>query len=370
MDDFSSEGAVVSTTDQEPSIGESTDLGPATKDARPFQRKQQYWWSRLLLVGLRVLSLILVVMTIGSLAARQLWLAELLASLRLQQVLGLFVAILLSIALRQWRHAVLLVVCVLVHATWIVPQIGNPIATKRQANSTDHTIKVVTINVLTRNMQHEQILAQIREFDADIVAIVELGSQLASTVGDELVDQYPHQILLPQDAGNFGIGVLCKSKPNGHTAIQFSHSLNSIEVDFERFKFIATHTLPPMGSGGFRVRNEHLAKLAEHVRSEVKRSKPMIVAGDFNLTPWSPIFSDFATQSGLQRAFIGLGVQPTWYARRDLFPLGLVLDHVWVSDDLSCDCYEVAEPMGSDHRAVVVTLSPSGETAGASSDSH
>ena len=62
----------------------------------------------------------------------------------------------------------------------------------------------------------------------------------------------------------------------------------------------------------------------------------MIVMGDLNLTPWSPLFSDFETSTELTRAGRGYGLTLIWYARVETFAMGLVLDHCLISDDLRC----------------------------------
>ena len=83
----------------------------------------------------------------------------------------------------------------------------------------------------------------------------------------------------------------------------------------------------------------------------------MIVLGDLNLTPWSPLFSDLEASTELTRARHGYGLAPTWYAKVGTFTMGLVLDHCLISDELECVSHRVGADIGSDHRAVIVGLS-------------
>ncbi len=83
----------------------------------------------------------------------------------------------------------------------------------------------------------------------------------------------------------------------------------------------------------------------------------MIVLGDLNLTPWSPLFSDLEASTELTRARHGYGLTPTWYAKVGTFAMGLVLDHCLISDELECVSHRVGADIGSDHRAVIVGLS-------------
>ena len=113
-----------------------------------------------------------------------------------------------------------------------------------------------------------------------------------------------------------------------------------------------------MGDRLFRSRNEHLQLLAKRTQQSLTESPqiPVIVMGDFNLTPWSPHFLDFESTSGLRRAKQGVGLTPTWYARGASFPMGLVIDHMFVSGVLQIDEYHVGEDIGSDHRSVSMLI--------------
>ena len=126
---------------------------------------------------------------------------------------------------------------------------------------------------------------------------------------------------------------------------------------------IATHTLPPMGPGSFAHRNRHLQLLADRVRQlrQAEPDVPVVVVGDLNLTPWSPVFSEFLAQAELTTSRGGLGVTPTWY-RFPLFPFGLVLDHVLTTPDLSTVSYDVGDDMGSDHRMVTASFRFAGDS--------
>ena len=82
--------------------------------------------------------------------------------------------------------------------------------------------------------------------------------------------------------------------------------------------------------------------------------RPMIVAGDLNLTPWSPFFREFVDRSGLRDSRRGFGVQATWPSRLGM--AGIPMDHVLVSQDGSVIDRRVGPSFGSDHRPVIVDL--------------
>ena len=296
------------------------------------------------------------VATFLSFTARRHWLADLLANLRVQQVIGLLLILALFCAFRRWRWALVTVVLVAVHVPWFFSAF-EPRATERPTELT-----LMVANVLTSNPHHDQVISQIAEKDPDVIAILELGTPLQERMQSELAESYPYRVTNPQDAGNFGIGVYSKLQfDSQETFVLNIESIPTIAVEIRKdgrdYRLIASHPPPPMGSQSFRDRNEHLSKVAERVVAfrEGNPEMSVVLLGDFNLTPWSPLMDDFESTTGLSRAGRGFGLTPTWYAQ-PLFPFGLVLDHGFISDDLVCVGHDVCGPNGSDHRAVFLKL--------------
>ena len=303
----------------------------------------------------RLCCLSVIVVTLTTLAARFFWVADLLANLRMQQVIAILVLGAILVLIKQFRYAGILGCCLIVHLAAMVPQIAakpNRIAKNGEA------VRVMTINALTSNLQHASVANEITEDSPDIVAVLELSSALESYLRDELSATYPYRVESSSDAGNFGIGLYSKRKLENVVRFRLNENILSIQADCSGMRIIATHPLPPMGKQGFRSRNEHIRQLADRVsqlRSETP-SIPVVVMGDFNLTPWSPHYRSFLNSSGLRRAKLGWGIAPTWYADGSSFPFGLVIDHIFISEELGCDNYRVGNDVGSDHRSVSVRL--------------
>ncbi|MEM6471298.1 MAG: endonuclease/exonuclease/phosphatase family protein, partial [Planctomycetota bacterium] len=156
----------------------------------------------------------------------------------------------------------------------------------------------------------------------------------------------------------FGLALFSREPFDDIRVFQATPNIDSIEVTWNGIQVIATHPLPPMGANRFHMRNRHFQEVASRVSQFSARMPkvPVIVMGDFNLTPWSPWMRKFETASKLSRVASGIGLTPTWYARPNRFLSGLVLDHVLVSDHLNCTDYNVGGDIGSDHRGVIVRL--------------
>jgi endonuclease/exonuclease/phosphatase (EEP) superfamily protein YafD len=90
------------------------------------------------------------------------------------------------------------------------------------------------------------------------------------------------------------------------------------------------------------MRNVYLERVASHC---ARIEGPLLLAGDFNLTPWSPFYSDFIRATGLVNAARGrLATWPAW-----LGPLGIPIDHALLRGSLSLVRIASGPDLGSDH---------------------
>lgn len=296
-----------------------------------------------------------VLITVVTFAARYFWFADLMANLRMQQLIAIVFAFAVATLARQYRLMGLIFLCVGVHLSCMLPQLLP--ADKADVALVD-PIRLMTVNVLTNNSAHDEIVAEIMQVNPDVVAVVELSTDLQRHLSGAFSQVYPYSETRGQDLGNFGIGLYSKEPLSEVKVFQLNEAIDSIEASCRGYRLIATHPLPPMGHRNFRSRNEHFALLVARILQFRERdpTSPLAVMGDFNLTPWSPHFRDLESLSGLHRARQGFAITPTWYARTDYFPFGLVLDHVLVSESLRCDQYRVGPNVGSDHRSVTVRV--------------
>jgi endonuclease/exonuclease/phosphatase (EEP) superfamily protein YafD len=293
-----------------------------------------------------------------SLFAQDFWLCDLSANLRVQWVVGLIATGFVTSVCRRWRWLALHVLMAAVH----LPFFGS-LVQQTSSNAMTPVITVTTANVFTSNTNYVAIARELRSTDAEVIAVLELSSELRKHLANAFRDDYPFSLVDSQDNGNFGIGLYSRYEFESAKLTYFNdESIQSIvaclTVNGRRCQLVATHALPPIGKGGFSHRNRHLQLLAKEVQRLQKQAPgvPVIVMGDLNLTPWSPVFTNFANAAGLQRASHAFNCDPTWY-RYPVFPFGLVLDHVLATRELTCSSYDVGPDIGSDHRFVTVSLS-------------
>jgi len=304
-----------------------------------------------------------------TLFARHWWLADLVANLRVQVLLGLLGTLLLLMIFRRWRLVLFVMVIALWQAAAIRSAFLAPDNGVHRSNSAvmpveePSLLRVFLANVLTHNQNHDQVIAQIRAAGPDVIAILELNSDLEKALNQQLATSHPYVVSESQDNGNFGIGLWSRFPLANERVFHLNTPiLPSIEADVQlpsrAIHLVATHPLPPMGARNFNHRNKHLALLGQRIQEQFRGDpvESVILLGDLNLTPWSPLFHDFLAATDLQNSAAGRGLQPTWY-RWNAIPFGLVLDHGLHSGNLRCRERKILPPNGSDHRALILDFS-------------
>jgi endonuclease/exonuclease/phosphatase (EEP) superfamily protein YafD len=107
----------------------------------------------------------------------------------------------------------------------------------------------------------------------------------------------------------------------------------------------------PTEPGDTRRRNRELDHIAE-IAGDAER--PVIVAGDFNTTPWSPYFQDLLAGAGLRNAAEGHGYIGTWPA--PFWPALIPIDHVLLKGPLAATAVRRGPAIGSDHYPIIADL--------------
>ena len=300
-----------------------------------------------------MLKTLLIVWTAGGLlplGARFWWAFEIFSHFRLQYLAIALPLLVLALARGQLAVGLALAATMALNAWPLLPDLPRFGAPSLPAGP---DFVLLNINVEARNTEHDRVLARIRESGADVVALVELSPALEAKLA-ALADLYPHRVTVPT-AGNFGIAVLSRH-PLRETATFDLGPNPAIETVVETadgavLRLYAIHTKPPVGAALARTRNEQLVALAGRIRAS---EGPLLVCGDFNLSPYSPWFGRFERESGTRSARKGLGLGISWPATMPL--LGTPIDHCFLRGPLVATAVERMAATGSDHYPVRVTL--------------
>jgi endonuclease/exonuclease/phosphatase (EEP) superfamily protein YafD len=296
----------------------------------------------------------LALITAFTLAAKLWWAFDLFSHFRLQYVIAALTLGVVALAMRAYPTAAVLAVVALVHG-WTIKDLwwgGTASAAPGGV-----PLRVVSANVLSQNRTPEKVLEFVRAADADLVVLVDARQKRWRPVLTELRALYPHQA--PHASSEHPPVILFSRHPIVDEEVvrppgaRRSYLVTEVAVGGATLVVAGVHPSSPSPSepGDTRRRNRELDQIAEIAR---EADRPVIVAGDFNTTPWSPHFQDLLAGAGLRNAAEGHGYVGTWPA--PFWPALIPIDHVLLKGPLSATTLQRGPAIGSDHYPIIADL--------------
>jgi endonuclease/exonuclease/phosphatase (EEP) superfamily protein YafD len=294
-----------------------------------------------------------VTMTVSYLGAFW-WGFELLSHLRVQFAVGAAIFAVFFLVRRVHVEAVIAVILIVINIIPLFPYlIGSPAALAGDENA---RLRVMTFNLHQEQADLGALRHLIRREKPDFVLITEFRTPPARFLRD-LDDILPYRTGSPR-AGLFRLLLL--SRLPIAAARLHKPSLSFLPVLEARlcrgstdcFTLLGLHAARPSPAEPTGWRDAMLAFVA--ARAAASRDGRVIVIGDLNATPWSPVLKRVMKIGGLRDAAIGSPFRSTWTSR---FPLlGLPLDQVLIGRAVGINSRRVAESIGSDHFPVIADL--------------
>jgi endonuclease/exonuclease/phosphatase (EEP) superfamily protein YafD len=279
------------------------------------------------------------------------WLFDLATHFRVQWIVLALTCI--ALALLLWRTRVLaLSIALLVH---LVIPVAPYVLPKPQTLSIDVNTSfcLVTFNVLMGNKPKEYITDYLVQSNADVLFLPEVNQDWLDVLTPALTD-YPYRVQDPRD-DNFGVVLYSKFPISTATILYEPAAVPTIsatlDVRGQPISFVGIHPRPPIGGRMTQARNAQLQDMGQRLANY---PMPLIVAGDFNTSPWSSAFQNFVHDTGLIDTALGRGVQPSWPAEAPL--LHSPIDHVLVSSHVVVTERFVGPAFNSDHLPVHACL--------------
>ncbi len=216
--------------------------------------------------------------------------------------------------------------------------------------ATEAPLRIMSLNLLYSNQDHQRVLETIRAEDPDFVLLLEVTDEwaLALTALDK---DYPYSKSMPFSKGP-GISFYSRIPLE---AIRYRNIAGAPMIDARvqrpggPLTIMGVHPFSPLSDFHFKDRNHQLAAIA---RAAAQPAGAVMLVGDLNTTSWSPYFQDLLAVSGLADSRRGFGVQPTWPGLP--FPFRIPIDHCLVSPEVAVYGRHVGPAVGSDHRPIIV----------------
>lgn len=212
-------------------------------------------------------------------------------------------------------------------------------------------LRVISLNTHHRNGDLDRLERFIRAADADIVVLVEFGPPKWPLLR-RLAALYPYGVDCAR-LWSCSIAILAKRAPSDSGTFS-RHEYEGPPLAFVRFG---------AGAAALTVFGVHIMRPIDGARryvqeieavGEAARAAPgaVLVAGDFNTTPWGQAFRRFQATSGLHHMGAYL---PSWAPRSSALPQ-LAIDHMFASSGIRFDSVALGEDVGSDHRPLLARI--------------
>ncbi|MBD2360501.1 endonuclease/exonuclease/phosphatase family protein [Anabaena minutissima FACHB-250] len=294
------------------------------------------------------------------------WPLELVTHFRYQYlIISLLVSILLFILwrIRYIKHKILFFTAVLLLGLNLVEVLPWYLShTQQVAGNAAKTIRILSFNINTQNNEHNKIVDLVADNQPDVALLLEINQTSFEIIQSQLKPNLPYAF---RSSGG-GIALFSRFPIQDARADNFNkkakHNLvATLEINKRPITFIGTHPLVPVKPATFRSRNLQLAAITEYIQG---LNQPLILAGDFNLTPWSPYYRRFVNKTKLHNTRLGFGILPSWprpathvnFAHWLIPLMNIPIDHCFVSKHFQVARTYIGGNANSDHAALITDL--------------
>jgi endonuclease/exonuclease/phosphatase (EEP) superfamily protein YafD len=320
---------------------------------------------RILLIVATATLLILGFLSLGSYIA-WFWPLELLAHFRVHYlIISLIITSILGILwkTRQIKSKVIVIAALLLVGLNIIEVLPwyLPHAQQLTGNATNQ-IRLLSFNINTQNHNYQEIINVVQDNQPDAALLIEIDPTAFENLKIGLKNTLPYTFRSPGG----GLALFSRLPIQDVKADNFNgkggHNLiATLTVNKQSIKLIGTHPLIPIKRNTFHSRNLQLAALSDYIR---ELNQPLIIMGDFNLTPWSPYYRKFINKTNLHNTRLGFGILPSWPRPAThvnlpswIIPLmNIPIDHCFVSKHFRVSRIDTGTNANSDHAPLITDL--------------
>jgi endonuclease/exonuclease/phosphatase (EEP) superfamily protein YafD len=236
----------------------------------------------------------------------------------------------------------------------LLPYLG--LATRSSATPSAN-LRVLAYNMHREDTDRAAFRELIEREQPDLVVLSEISGDIAALAEEATLPAYR----AGEPSSGLLYGVVLFSRwpvPDWHiehSADEVGSVLSAELCASERWqgclRVIALHAAPPFWDD-VEIQAQQL-KIAARLAAGAHQHRT-VLAGDLDLTPWSPDFAELLTRGGLVDTGLSRGLTATWLSKLPF--VGLMIDHVLVSPDIRVADSRLGAQIGSEHFPVIVDL--------------
>lgn len=215
------------------------------------------------------------------------------------------------------------------------------------------SLTVLTFNALRHNRRTAAVWAAIERVGADVVTLQEVSPTLAAAITGGRPPLYPHTVVVDVGGDYDAVALLSRWPIRTWSAIKpFDGAWTALRAVIEPrpghpVTIVSLHAWPPSTRRRLAGRDVYLRHIARRIAVV---DMPVVVSGDFNATPFTPVFRRFLATAGVA----GDAPAPASWPSQ-VGALGIPIDHILARGLLIRDLTAHAGP-GSDHRFLTARL--------------
>jgi endonuclease/exonuclease/phosphatase (EEP) superfamily protein YafD len=254
-------------------------------------------------------------------------------------------------AVRSRLAGVIALVCLVVNTAPLAPYLFA----YDTASALTRSVRVMSANLHGDDRALRRLQALIAQEQPDIVLLTEVPPSFPA-VPLNLFPQYPETFFSRH--GAFEVVLLSRwTVKDSHLDRRLAQlpilttELCDPENPATCLNVIGLHGARPFGRT-VQWRDVQLERAAEVAAALA--DQPVLLMGDLNVTPWSPVFARLLDAGNLRDASRARGLTTTWPA--SCLWCGVLIDHILVNPKIAVIQSRVAADIGSDHRPVVAEI--------------
>ncbi len=233
----------------------------------------------------------------------------------------------------------------------------STLQTNRDAAIITTSFKLLHFNKLYNQPNQKDLIAFIETESPDIAIIQEADAAIIER--SKALLQYKHRVSRLEGAP-FSMLIISKHPLHNtriiptiaNTKVDNFYISTDIQITEEHtISLYAVHPTPPISKPFFDQRNLEIQQFSDDVRND--KSSTIIMAGDFNITPFSPYLKKLKHQTGLQNEYTTWLIPPTWTSRFFDYIFQIPIDHVLHKGDIHLISKRRGAHMGSDHYPII-----------------
>lgn len=267
----------------------------------------------------------------------------------LPALVGAVVVMLLALLTARYATAVVGVAALLANLFVAWPFLQSP----RPAAATGPTVKVLLFNIYYYNKRLAEAANAIRELNPDIVVLHEVVPRVRPEL-DAIADAFPYRVESwlerPADAlilSRFPLQDVAAELPAPNHRRPLG--VAKVTVGDRTLTLLAAHlSLPPLLEG----RGSQMAEMREIAETVNGLTGPRLLVGDFNAATWGAVITHARTFAALEVLTGPSGTWPTFLPR----DMGIPIDHMLASQEITFVSRTLITIPGSDHRAVLAEI--------------